>query len=68
LLALLLPGIDAAADRRGAKILLPGPSDLPSARDMDAATTRNVVTATAAAEGGDTRGRALMVVGLRTST
>ena len=61
LLALLLLGIDAAADRRGAKILLLGPIDLPSTRDMDAATTRNVVNAAAAAEGGDTRGRALMV-------
>lgn len=68
LLAPLLLGIDAAADRRGAKILLPEPIDLASAKDMDAATTRNVVTATAAAEGGDTRGRALMVGASRTST
>ena len=54
--ALLLLGIDAAADRRGAKILLPEQSDLPSTAHIDA-KTRHVVTATAA--GGD--GRALMV-------
>ena len=55
---------DATTDRRGAKIPLPEPRDLPSTKDMDAATTRHVATATAAA-GGD--GRALMV-GLGTSS